>query len=122
MGNGITGGNEAIVHTLRNVSETIENKGTIEQPNTVANGDIVTNEIATPNEHMVPTGENMDNLANNTLVILTIDASNAFNSIDRSKALDYMYTKVPELYLTSLNTYGSASYTIINGSKLPVEQ
>ena len=33
-----------------------------------------------------------------------------------------MYTKVPELYLTSLNTYGSASYTIINGSRVPVEQ
>ena len=83
MGNGIIGGNEAIVHTLRNASENIENKD---------------------------------------LVILTIDASNAFNSIDRSKALDYMYTKVPELYLTSLNTYGSASYTIINGSRVPVEQ
>ena len=83
MGNGITGGNEAIVHTLRDASEAMETNG---------------------------------------YVILTIDASNAFNCIDRRLALETMHDKIPELYLTSLNTYGSPSYTVINGTKHPVEQ
>ena len=83
MGNGITGGNEAIVHTLRDASEAMETNG---------------------------------------YVILTIDASNAFNCIDRRLALETLHDKIPELYLTSLNTYGSPSYTVINGTKHPVEQ
>ena len=37
-------------------------------------------------------------------VILTLDASNAYNTIDRSNTLDIIYSRVPELYNAAYNT------------------
>ena len=51
---------------------------------------------------------------------MTIDASNAFNRIDRQKTLDIIYDKAPGLYLAALNTYGNDSYVLINDEKHPV--
>ena len=38
--------------------------------------------------------------------ILVVDATNAFNVVNRATALDSIYQRTPELYLTSYNTYG----------------
>ena len=61
-----------------------------------------------------------DSMLNSKCVILTIDASNAFNRIDRQKTLDIIYDKAPGLYLAALNTYGNDSFVLINDEKHPV--
>ena len=55
-------------------------------------------------------------------IILSIDAGNGSNIILRKPALKTIHEKVPEIHLTSVNTYGSPSYTLMNGTKCPVEE
>ena len=59
---------------------------------------------------------------NPNFAILTLDATNAYNSIDRAKTLDNIYAKVPELYIAAYNTYGNTSYVMLNDERFPVEQ
>ena len=54
--------------------------------------------------------------------ILTIDATNGFNQIRRSTTLDYIHERVPELFLTAFNTYGSPSYTTLKETQVSVEE
>ena len=56
------------------------------------------------------------------IAILTIDATNAYNNIDRAKTLDMVYSKVPELYNAAYNTYGNPSYIALENELWPVEQ
>ena len=57
----------------------------------------------------------------NNIGILSIDATNAYNCIDRSKTLDVIYKKVPELYNTAFNVYGKPSYVTMDGDIIQVE-
>ena len=56
------------------------------------------------------------------LGILTIDATNAYNCIDRNKTLYVIYQRVPELYNTAFNVYGKPSYVTMDGEFIQVEQ
>ena len=60
-------------------------------------------------------------MSSSKFVILKLDARNAFNMVDRSNALEAIYQKNPELYLSCLNVYGQPSYTVINDVIVPVE-
>ena len=46
-------------------------------------------------------------------VILSIDATNGRNMIKRAPALKEKYNKVPELHLTSINTYRAPRQVVL---------
>ena len=62
------------------------------------------------------------NMSTTNHVILALDASNAFNVVDRNITLGIIHDKLPSLYLAAFNTYGSHSYTVMDDLTVPVEQ
>jgi hypothetical protein len=72
-------------------------------------------------EILIHTLRNLYTLAENDC-ILALDATNAFGEIKRKVMLETIQERIPELYLTSWNLYGQASYTVINGESVPVER
>ena len=52
-----------------------------------------------------------------TEALLLVDASNAFNSMNRKKALATVHSKCPQIYQYLLNTYQSHTHQYISGSK-----
>ena len=61
-----------------------------------------------------------DTMRHSNTVILTIDASNAYNNINRDKTLDIIYSQAPGLYLAALNTYGFESYVLLDDERHPI--
>ena len=60
--------------------------------------------------------------SSDSLYILSVDATNAFNLIKRSSMFDLIHKRVPELYLTAYNTYGNSSYSVIKDEIVNVEE
>jgi len=56
------------------------------------------------------------------MCILSVDASNAFNLLDRQATLTFIAERCPELYLAAYNTYGTSSYTTLLDEYCSVEQ
>lgn len=53
---------------------------------------------------------------------MALDASNAFNLVNRNITLGVIYKKLPSLHLAAYNAYGKKSYTVMEDSAIPVEQ
>lgn len=53
-----------------------------------------------------------EEFVNPNLFLLTVDSSNAFNSLSRSEALKSMAARVPSLYTAAYNFYGEESYAV----------
>ena len=53
---------------------------------------------------------------------MALDASNAFNLVDRNVTLGVIHEKLPSLFLAAFNTYGQDSYTVMDDTTVPVVQ
>ena len=54
--------------------------------------------------------------------IISMDDSNAFNSISHKVTLEMIYQKVQAIYLLALIVHGTSSYTVLEDDMVPVEE